>query len=200
MPGELFSPKDGANTGEYFLRYGKHLSIRLTLSEVAPHLRLTLIPYQTKERGRLLFPFTGLGIFKQLWQGEKAGSSFSPSLGMALLLSGEEKGDVVVEGDGKGDAKLICRAPAERESRWVMYMCYGPYPRVGEYLDLYAIVARSQFQSAGVVLETDCYYTARYDDLSKLHRQSVEDMYTAEEILNIADKRRHLNALGCDAA
>lgn len=99
-----------------------------------------------------------------------------------------------------GDTVVFEKLLARHENLRVMYMCYGPYPRVGEYLDLYASAARSQFKSGGVVLETDCYYTARYDDLSKLYRQPLEGMYSEDEISNMADKHRHLNALSSEAA
>jgi hypothetical protein len=451
--GELFVTDEAARSGEYLVRYGDLLSIRLTLASEAPHVRLTMIPGKTDKTCRLLFPLTGHNVYPQTWQGKRAGAYFSRGLGMGLKVSGAAEGDVVVEGDGKGEAKLICRVPFDRETTWdltvldkswvpgegggpaapvasvrperfvpvevqtlpkweplvmqarnleanragtrervagiyltspegghslsaapsgqmeavekrvldeviasgafqaiglsrdgrnfealnerwlrlvervhaaglraymkpgdgefhtlshrsalaswakacfetkperqvdvvrlcweavlaawqtadlcmvsrgrgyaeamdwgelrgslasevadrfsriidairahaprvtvdlecgdtvvfekllarhenlrVMYMCYGPYPRVGEYLDLYAAAARRQFKSGGVVLETDCYYTARYDDLSKLHRQPLEGMYSEDEISNMADKHRHLNALSSEAA
>lgn len=449
-PGELLAP-GAAAAGEYLIRYGERLSIRLKFSDVAPHIRLTLIPGKTDKTCCLLFPFTGLGIYSDIWKGKRAGAYYSPALKTGLLVSGTEDGGVVVEGDGKGNAKVICRAPSDRESTWeltvldasrwpceepgvagtirevpskrfvpvgvlslpkwecqvlgtrkfevkrsgtqervagvyltspqgghslsgdpcgtldhveqrflddvigskafqavgfsrdgrdfqalnerwlklverthaaglraymkpgdgelhsrsggdalkawakacfgvkaeqqvdvvrlcweavlspwvtadlclgsgvppdakewdsirdgiaskvagrfsgiieairahaprvtidlecgdtvvfdkllarhenlgVMYMCYGPYPRVGDYLDLYAAAAREQFRTQRVVLETDCYYTSRYDDLSKLYRQSAQGMYTEEEVANMADKHRHMNALSSQAA
>jgi hypothetical protein len=451
-PGELFAPRDAAAQGEYLIRYGERLSIRLKFSAVAPHIRLTLIPGKTDKTCRLLFPFTGQGIYSTTWQGKKAGAYYSPVLKTGLLVSGAEDGGVVVEGDNKGHAKVTCRAPFDRESTWeltvldesrwpcaepvaaspireilpqhfapvivqplpkwecqvletrkfevkrsgtqervagvyltspegghslsgdpcgtldhveqrflddvigskafqavgfsrdgkdfqalnerwlklverthaaglraymkpgdgelhsrstgaaleawakacfgvkaerqvdvvrlcweavlspwvtadlclgnaaippdakawdrirdgiassvadrfsriieairahaprvtidlecgdtvvfdkllarhenlgVMYMCYGPYPRVGDYLDLYASAAREQFRARRVVLETDCYYTSRYDDLSKLYRQPTQVMYSDEEIANMADKHHHMNGLSSQAA
>ncbi len=451
-PGELFAPRDASARGEYLIRYGERLSIRLKFSAMAPHIRLTLIPGKTDKTCRLLFPFTGRGIYSKTWQGKNAGAYYSPVLKTGLLVSGAEDGGVVVEGDGKGNAKVTCRAPFDRESTWeltvldasrwpcaeldtnalpatpparsfapvmsaslptwerqilrdkklevkksgtqervagvyltspqgghslsgdpcatldhveqrflddvigtkafqavgfsrdgkdfqalnerwlklverthaaglraymkpgdgelhgrstgaaletwakacfgvkpeqqvdvvrlcweavlspwvtadlclgsaairpdakewgeirdgiassvadrfsriieairahaprvtidlecgdtvvfdkllarhenlgVMYMCYGPYPRVGDYLDLYASAAREQFRTRRVVLETDCYYTLRYDDLSKLYRQPAQMMYSDEEIANMADKHRHMNGLSSQAA
>jgi hypothetical protein len=451
-PGQLLVPDSTAAAGEYLVRYGDRLSMRLRFSTVAPHIRLTISPGKTDNAGRLLFPFTGRGIFTDTWQGARAAAYYSPALNTGLLVSGGEEAGVVVEGDRRGYAKATCRMPPDRESTWcltvldasswpcvepdvaspqpevaatgfapvavpalpkwecrmlaagmsavqrtgtqervagvyltspegghalspdpggslehverrfldeliatgafqavgfsrdgrnfqplndrwlhlvervhaaglraymkpgdgelhgrakgaalaawaeacfpekaeqqvdvvrlcweavlspwvtadlclsdaaippdakdwtairariagavadrfsriidairgraprvtidlecgdtvvfekllgrhenlgVMYMCYGPYPRVGDYLDLYATRAREQFRTSRVVLETDCYYTARYDALGTLYRQPAEGMYSDDEIANMADKHRHMNALASQAA
>jgi hypothetical protein len=451
-PGQLLVPDGGAAAEEYLVRYGERLTIRLEFSAAAPHIRMTMIPGPSDKTCRLLFPFTGRGIFTDFWQGKRAAAYYSPALNTGLLVSGAEEGAVVAEGDRRGYAKTTCRMPPDRESTWsltvldssswpcvepesvaplpetrptnfapvavhavpkwecqmlaarewpvqrtgtrervagvyltspegghslspdpggtlehverqfldeligtkafqaigfsrdgkhfdaqndrwlklvervhaaglraymkpgdgelhgrgkgaalaawvkacfpgkaeqqvdavrlcweavlspwvtadlclsnaaippdakdwtairsaiagevadrfsriieairgqaptvtidlecgdtvvfekllarhenlgVMYMCYGPYPRVGDYLDLYATAARRQFDTPRVVLETDCYYTARYDSLGTLYRQPTEDMYSDDEIANMADKHRHMNALSSQAA
>ena len=99
-----------------------------------------------------------------------------------------------------GDTRVFRELLRRHDNLGVMYMCYGEYPRVTEYLDLYHALGREGLGANRVVLETDCYYTAEAFDIWKLRERPMEDLYTPEVIERMVAKHRHMNELPADAA
>lgn len=99
-----------------------------------------------------------------------------------------------------GDTRVFRRLLERHDNLGVMYMCYGEYPRVGEYLDLYYHVARDVLKAGRVVLETDCYYTQHHYDVWNLRAAAPEEMYPPEQLERMAAKHRHMNSLPAEAA
>jgi hypothetical protein len=81
----------------------------------------------------------------------------------------------------------------------VMYMAYGQYPRVADYLDLYQCVARRQAGAARTVLETDCYYSHSITGLGQLQGRPYGEMYSPEDVRLMAAKHRHMRSLAAEA-
>jgi hypothetical protein len=88
---------------------------------------------------------------------------------------------------------------ARHDRLGVMYMTYGQYPRVGEYLDLYYCVARQQARASRVVLETDCYYTDTITGLGQLKGRPYAEMYSERDLDLMRQKHRHLCNLPAEA-
>jgi len=82
----------------------------------------------------------------------------------------------------------------------LMYMSYGQYPRAGDLLDIYYCSARRQSGVPRVVLESDCYYSPRVTSLGMLNSKPPAERYSAEDIRLMAEKHRHMNRLGAEAA
>jgi hypothetical protein len=85
------------------------------------------------------------------------------------------------------------------ENLGVMYMSYGQYPRVGEYLDLYYCAARRQFAARRTVLETDSYYTNSITSLNQLKGRPYSEMYSEQDLELMRRKHRHLCNLPAEA-
>ena len=99
-----------------------------------------------------------------------------------------------------GDTRVFRELLRRHDNLGVMYMCYGEYPRVTDYLDLYFALGREGLGAERVVLETDCYYTAEAFDIWKLRERPVDALYTPGAIERMVAKHRHMNGLAADAA
>lgn len=99
-----------------------------------------------------------------------------------------------------GDTRVFRRLLQRHENLGVMYMCYGDYPRVGDYMDLYYWLAREHLGADRVVLETDCYYTRDNFDIWSLRERSMESLYPPEVVERMVRKHAHMNALPTDDA
>ena len=97
------------------------------------------------------------------------------------------------------DTTVLETLLARHERLGVMYMTYGQYPRVGEYLDLYHCVARRQAKASRVVLETDCYYTHTITGLGQLKGRPYAEMYSDRDLDLMRQKHRHLCDLPAEA-
>jgi hypothetical protein len=99
------------------------------------------------------------------------------------------------------DTAVVERLRQRHGNLGVMYMCYGFYPRVADYLDLYYAVARFQMGAERVVMETDCYYTERTATAgARLNTRPFEQLYPPHELELMAAKHRHMNNLPAEAA
>jgi hypothetical protein len=98
------------------------------------------------------------------------------------------------------DTKVLETLLARHDRLGVMYMAYGQYPRLGEYLDLYYCVARQQAKASRVVLETDCYYTHTITSLGQLKGRPYAEMYSERDLDLMRQKHRHLCNLPVEAA
>lgn len=81
-----------------------------------------------------------------------------------------------------GDSRVFEILLKRHENLGVMYMSYGSMPRVKESMDLYESMAKHQLKAERIVLETDCYYTAKYHQQELLYRDSCESMFPAHEL------------------
>jgi hypothetical protein len=100
-----------------------------------------------------------------------------------------------------GDTAVFEQLLRRHENLGVQYMCYGYYPRVAEYLDLYYAVARFQLGAQRVVMETDCYYTQKtVTNGGLLKTQPFEPSYPQEELDLMVVKHRHMYHLPAEAA
>jgi hypothetical protein len=100
-----------------------------------------------------------------------------------------------------GDTAVFEQLLRRHENLGVQYMCYGFYPRIAEYLDLYYAVARFQLGAKRVVMETDCYYTAKtVTNGGLLKTKPFEPSYPQEELALLVAKHRHMYQLPAEAA
>lgn len=100
-----------------------------------------------------------------------------------------------------GDTAVFEQLLRRHENLGVQYMCYGFYPRITEYLDLYYAVARFQMAAKRVVLETDCYYTQKtVTNGGLLKTKPFEPSYPQEELDLLVAKHRHMYQLPAEAA
>jgi hypothetical protein len=99
-----------------------------------------------------------------------------------------------------GDTRVMRALLGRHSNLGIMYMCYGEYPRVGDYLDLYYWLAREKLGAGRVVLETDCYYTQENSDIWALRERSMEALYPPAAIQRMVRKHRHMNSLPADEA
>ena len=99
-----------------------------------------------------------------------------------------------------GDTRVFRHLLERHANLGIMYMCYGDYPRVCDYLDLYYWLAREGLGAERVVLETDCYYTRDNFDIWSLRERPMEALYPPEVVERMALKHAHMNALPADDA
>lgn len=98
-----------------------------------------------------------------------------------------------------GDSRVFEKLLGRHENLGVMFMCYGQMPRIKEYLDLYESIARRQLHAERIVLETDCYYTAKYHQIEMLLIDPPEKMYSAEDLYRMESKHSTLVDRDVDA-
>ncbi|WP_373232046.1 hypothetical protein [Cohnella sp.] len=91
-----------------------------------------------------------------------------------------------------GDTNVFQRLLNRHDNLRVMYMFYGDYPRVSDFVDLYYSVAKEVLGAGGIVLETDCYYTDRYPSIESLRMQDGSLIYDADDIDRIVRKHEYI--------
>jgi hypothetical protein len=98
------------------------------------------------------------------------------------------------------DTTVLEKLMPRHDHLGVMYMSYGQYPRVAEYLDLYFCVAKRQAGATRIVMETDCYYTDSINGSNTLLGRPYAEMYSEHDLKLMREKHRHLCNLPADAA
>jgi len=98
-----------------------------------------------------------------------------------------------------GDTRVFRMLMARHDRLGIQYMCYGHYPRVMDYLDLYYNLARHGLGADRVVLETDSYYTHDYHELDLLRTAPPEEIYHEQALDLLRQKHAAMSRIGADA-